>query len=64
MIINDHECDKAGIDPDLVRRLGQRFERLARNAAQVGIEIFGGTGNASLRFDEVSDRWFSRLLSQ
>ena len=51
MTVNYPECAKAGLDPDAVARIGRRFERLARDAHTIGIQIFCGTGS-SLRFDD------------
>ena len=52
MLINYEECEKADLGPELVERLGRRLERLARECRDHGVRIFGGTGTASLRFDD------------
>lgn len=52
MTINDHECIKAGLDPEKVQNLGRRLERIARDCWALRIMIFGGSGMASLRFDD------------
>ena len=47
--VNEPECEAAGVDPDDVRKLLLRLERAAREAERLGLEIFGGSGTASLR---------------
>lgn len=56
MIINDEECAKAELDPRVIARLGQRLERVIRDCTALGIQVFGGTGSASLRFDDHVDQ--------
>lgn len=52
MTINYEECAKAGLEPETVSRLGRRLERLAGECRALGIQIFSGSGTASLRFDD------------
>ncbi len=56
MLINYQECAKAGLDPEVIERLGRRLERVARECRDLGITIFGGSGAASLRFDDGEQR--------
>lgn len=47
--IYEDECREAKIDPDEVRRIASRLQRVARDAKKAGILIFGGSGSATLR---------------
>lgn len=50
-IVNEAECLAAGVDPKVVEALGRRIERAAKEAAVLGITVFGGSGAGTLRFD-------------
>ena len=52
MIVYVDECFAAGIDPEIVRRLARRIERAALELQKIGVEVFGGSGHGSLRFDD------------
>ncbi|PSR28650.1 MAG: hypothetical protein C7B46_19000 [Sulfobacillus benefaciens] len=55
MYINEEECAHAGFDAEQVaqiKKLGRRLERLAHACDALGIIIFGGSGAATLRFDD------------
>ena len=54
-IINEYECEKAGLDPKEVKKLASRFSRLAVDCDKLGITIFCGSVN-SLRFSDESDK--------
>ena len=43
-MVNEDECIAAGLDPEAVRKIARRIERVARDAAKEGIMIFGGSG--------------------
>ena len=55
-MVNEDECIAAGLDPDTVNKLARRIERAAKEAKRLGIQVFGGSGSGSLRFDDGSDR--------
>ena len=46
------ECNKAGIDPEEVERIAKGLSRYGRQAEKLGITIFGGSGNGSLRIHD------------
>ena len=50
MIINEAECEAAGISVAQIRSIGHRIERAAKEANTIGVQIFGGSCG-SLRFD-------------
>ena len=52
IFINEDECEAAGVDPKKVASIARRIERAALEAYELGICIFGGSGNGSLRFDD------------
>lgn len=52
MYVNEDECEAAGLDPKEVERIAKGLSRYAREARKLGIEIFGGSGTGSLRFDD------------
>lgn len=49
MTVNEKECAAAGLDPDTVRNLATRLERCGKEAARLGLTIFGGSGSGDLR---------------
>ncbi len=49
MQVNARECEAAGLDPKEVRRIAAGLSRYAREAAALGLEIFGGSGTGDLR---------------
>lgn len=52
MYVNDAECEAAGLDPEEVKRIATGLSRYAKKAEALGLQIFGGTGTGSLRFDD------------
>lgn len=56
MILNEDECAAAGVDPKKVASIARRIERAAVEARALGIQIFGGSGSGSLRFDDGQQR--------
>lgn len=52
MYVNQAECEAAGLDPLEVERIAKGISRYAKKAEALGIQIFGGTGSGSLRFDD------------
>ena len=55
MIINDDEIAAAGFDAaDLkaITSIARRISKAAKEAEAMGIEVFGGTGNGSLRYND------------
>jgi hypothetical protein len=55
MIINDDEIAAAGFDETdkkKIASIARRISKAAKEAEEMGIEIFGGTGSGSLRFND------------
>ncbi|MEQ8504631.1 MAG: hypothetical protein RIB80_04845 [Rhodospirillales bacterium] len=52
MHVSIDECEAAGLDPDVVERIAKRLSKAALEADELGLTIFGGTGDGSLRFRE------------
>ncbi|SEI11449.1 hypothetical protein SAMN05660691_03825 [Rheinheimera pacifica] len=50
--VNEKECEAAGLNPLDVKRIAQGLSRYAKEAQKLGIEVFGGSGSGSLRFDD------------
>lgn len=51
MYINEEEIESVGLDPKKVLSLARRLSNAALEAQNLGIKIFGGSGNGTLRFD-------------
>lgn len=47
--VNEDECAAAGVNPKQVDSIARRLSRAAKDAAALGITIFGGSGTGSLR---------------
>lgn len=45
MIINERECEAAGIDPDQVAKIARRLERTMKDADKIGVSLFCGSAN-------------------
>ena len=50
-MVNNDECEKAGIDQKVVAALARRIESVCRDADKLGITVFMGSCS-SLRFDD------------
>jgi hypothetical protein len=46
---NFNECEAADLDFKAVDRIAKRLERASRDAAKLGLTVFGGAGSGSLR---------------
>jgi len=55
VIINQNEIEASGLDIKIVRSLARRLENVAKEAQKHGIQIFGGSGSGSLRFNDRHD---------
>lgn len=51
-LVNIDECEAAGLDPAKVLRIAKGLSRYAKEAEALGLQIFGGTGEGSLRFND------------
>lgn len=51
-LVHGDECEAAGLDQDKVRRIAKGLSRYAKEAEELGIMVFGGSGSGSLRFDD------------
>ncbi|MEO0797339.1 MAG: hypothetical protein AAFX93_19480 [Verrucomicrobiota bacterium] len=47
--VNYSECKKAGIDDDEVRKIAACFQRAMLRADKLGISVFGGSSQLTLR---------------
>lgn len=57
MGILEDECAHAGLDPKRVASIARRLSAAARDAKSLGLIVFGGSGNGSLRWhDPLSNR--------
>lgn len=54
MWINEDELDRAGLDRKKVESIARRLSRAALDARKLGLHVFGGSGNGSLRFNDDS----------
>lgn len=52
---NTAECKAAGLDPAQVRRIAKGLSRYAKEAQALGLIVFGGSGQGSLRVDDGGD---------
>ena len=55
MIINDDEILAAGFDEAELKRItsiARRISKAAKEAREMGIEVFGGTGSGTLRYND------------
>lgn len=50
--VNNSECEAAGLDPLEVKRIAKGLSRYAKEAQQLGIQVFGGSGTGDLRYDD------------
>jgi hypothetical protein len=55
MQINEKECEKAGLDIKKVKSIARRISKAAKEAGELGIEIFGGSGTGELRYTDNED---------
>ncbi|MDN0082402.1 hypothetical protein QU487_06495 [Crenobacter sp. SG2305] len=53
--INEQEIEAAGLDQIEVQRIARGLSRYAKQAAALGLTIFGGACGGSLRFDDGGD---------
>lgn len=61
-MVNEDECRKAGLDIKKVASIARRISKAAREAEEIGIIIFGGSGSGSLRFNDKPDELEGRPL--
>lgn len=55
-IVHDEECFAAGVDPSEIRKIANGLARYAKQAKDMKLIIFGGSGSGTLRFaDDLSD---------
>lgn len=52
MNVNTNECVAAGLDPAEVRRIALGLSRYAKQAASLGIQLFGGGTGGQLRISD------------
>jgi len=51
-LVNLNECEAAGLDPEKVGSIARRLNKAAKEAAALGIVIFGGSGSGTLRYHD------------
>lgn len=56
MYINHKACEKVGLNIKKVQSIARRISKAAKEAEELGIDIFGGSGTGSLRFDDNGER--------
>ena len=52
MYVNIDECEAAGLDFEEVERIARGLSRYGKQAHELGITVFGGSGSGELRFDD------------
>lgn len=53
MWVEDERCIQRGLDPKRVASIAQRLSKTATEARAMGLKVFGGAGNGTLRlFDK------------
>jgi len=53
IIVNEPECEAAGVDPEAVKKMAKLLERAGKMSEALGVTIFGGSGSGSLRSDDL-----------
>jgi hypothetical protein len=48
--IDEDRCEEFGLDPKKVASIAKRLSRAAREAEEMKLTIFGGSGSGSLRY--------------
>jgi hypothetical protein len=51
-MVNEEECEAAGLDIKKVASLARRLRRISREMEDMGVILFGGSGSGSLRYDD------------
>ena len=46
---DENACERAGLDPTAVERVARRIAKAAEDAQRLGLCVFGGSGDGSLR---------------
>lgn len=49
MMINEDRCVVMGLDPKKVASIARRISKAALEAQSMGLTVFGGSGNGTLR---------------
>jgi flagellin-like hook-associated protein FlgL len=52
LLINEAECEAAGLDIKEVKRIAKGLTRYAEQAEALGITVFGGAASGQLHFDD------------
>lgn len=63
MFINDSEIEFSGLDRKKIKSIASRISRAAKEAAEMGIEVFGGSTSGELRFRDDRDIGALKLAS-
>jgi len=54
--VNEKECERANLDIKKIASIARRLSKAAKEASDMGITVFGGSGTGSLRFRESEDK--------
>lgn len=49
MLVNERECEEAGVPPREVANLARRLDAVGRELDRLGLTVFGGSGSGTLR---------------
>lgn len=56
MYVNENECKVAGLNIKKVESIARRIENAVKEASDLGMILFGGSGNGSLRYEDNPDK--------
>ena len=51
MNIDQELCESFGLDPKRVKSIASRLSKAAKEAKEMGLTVFGGSGSGNLRFN-------------
>ncbi|MFD2257459.1 hypothetical protein ACFSSA_12315 [Luteolibacter algae] len=52
MYIDEELCESFGLDPKRVKSIASRLSKAAKEAEELGLTVFGGSGSGNLRFND------------
>lgn len=52
MIVNKRSCEKQDVKMEEIRRIGKKLSECLRDIDRLGLKIFGGTWNLTIRGDD------------
>ena len=48
-IVDENQCEEAGVDPDVVNRVVRRLVQVCREAERLGLDLAGSLGTVAVR---------------